>query len=317
MLLTDYFRSEHDLTWDIGLQCGVRHGVIRLPEDEAFDICDPTHWNAVHKRFVDFGITPVVIEPMPNALHDHIKAGDTLRDASIEKVIAMFPIMRSLGIETICFNFMAYIGWLRTRSDYPERGGACVTSFDLKEFSPTDAVITKEELWGNYVYFLKAVLPEAEKYGIKLALHPDDPPLERLGNVERILTSAKNIRKAVFEVCPSPSLGVCMCQANYFVMGEDLKKVIEDFGKKIFFIHFRNTKGTPEAFRETFHDNGDIDMADIMKCYVENGIDVPIRVDHVPTMAGEASTLAGYDALGRMFAIGYLKGILDAVEKKG
>lgn len=317
MLLTDYFRSEHDLTWDIGLQCGVRHGVIRLPEDEAFDICDPTHWNTVYKRFVDFGITPVVIEPMPNALHDHIKAGDTLRDASIEKVIAMFPIMRSLGIETICFNFMAHIGWLRTRSDYPERGGACVTSFDLKEFSPTDAAITAEELWSNYVYFLKAVLPEAEKYGIKLALHPDDPPLERLGNVERILTSAKNIRKAVFEVCPSPSLGVCMCQANYFVMGEDLKKVIEDFGKKIFFIHFRNTKGTPEAFRETFHDNGDIDMADIMKCYVENGIDVPIRVDHVPTMAGEASTLAGYDALGRMFAIGYLKGILDAVEKKG
>ena len=58
-------------------------------------------------------------------------------------------------------------------------------------------------------------------------------------------------------------------------------------------------------------------MADIMKCYVENGIDVPIRVDHVPTMAGEASTLAGYDALGRLFAIGYLKGILDAVERKG
>ena len=65
--------------------------------------------------------------------------------------------------------------------------------------------------------------------------------------------------------------------------------------------------------RETFHDNGDIDMAKIMKTYVKNGIDVPIRVDHVPTMAGEISTLPGYDALGRLFAIGYLKGILDSI----
>ena len=87
MLLTDYFRSQHDATWDIALQCGVRHGVIRLPEDDAFDICRKEHWETVHKGFTDFGIKPVIIEPMPNALHDHIKAGDTLRDESIEKVI--------------------------------------------------------------------------------------------------------------------------------------------------------------------------------------------------------------------------------------
>lgn len=315
MILTDYFRSERDLTWDLALQCGVRHGVIRLPEDDAFDVCNRSHWNTVYKRFTDFGITPVVIEPMPNALHDHIKAGDALRDASIEKVIAMLPIMQSLGIQTICFNFMAHIGWLRTRSDYPERGGASVTAFDIKEFSPTNAAITAEELWKNYVYFLKAVLPHAERCGIKLALHPDDPPVPRLGDVERIMISAANIRKAVFELCPSPSLGVCMCQANYFVMGEDLKRVIADFGKKIFFVHFRNTKGTPTAFRETFHDNGDIDMADVMKCYLENGVNVPIRVDHVPTLAGESSMQAGYDALGRLFAIGYLKGILDSFDR--
>lgn len=316
MLLTDYFRSAHDATWDIAAQCGVRHGVIRLPEDDAFDICNSEHWRQVHKRFTDFGIKPVIIEPMPNALHDHIKAGDALRDECIEKAIGMLPIMRSLDIETICFNFMAHIGWLRTRSDYPERGGAAVTEFRMEDFTPTGARITAEELWHNYTYFLDAILPEAEKYGIKLALHPDDPPVPRLGDVERIMISKENIRKAIYDIHPSPNLGLTMCQANFHIMGEDLEQVIRQFRDKIFFVHFRNSKGTPNAFRETFHDNGDLDMAKLMSCYVENGIDVPVRVDHVPTLAGEVSQLAGYDALGRYFAIGYLKGILDATEKK-
>lgn len=316
MLLTDYFRSTHDLTWDIGIQCGVKHGVIRLPEDDAFDVTDKSHWQEVYKRFTDFGITPVIIEPMPNALHDHIKAGDSKRDECIDKAMKMFPIMESLGINTICFNFMAHIGWLRTRSDFPERGGAHVTAFDMKDFRDTGAHITENELWNNYEYFIKAVIPEAEKHGIKLALHPDDPPVPNLGGVSRIMISRDAIRRAIYEVCPSESLGITMCQANYFIMGEDLKDVIREFRDKIMFVHFRNTKGVPTSFRETFHDNGDIDMADIMRFYIENGIDVPVRVDHVPTMAGEVSTLPGYDALGRMFAIGYLKGILDSFDKK-
>ncbi|MBQ9131923.1 MAG: mannonate dehydratase [Clostridia bacterium] len=313
MILTDYFRSERDATWDFALQSGVRHGAIRLPEDDGFDLTDPSHWNTVYQRFTDFGITPVVIEPMPNAVHDHIKAGDERRDESIEKVIKMFPIMRKLSIDTICFNWMAHIGWLRTSSDYPERGGAKVTEFNMADFILTGAKITADELWANYAYFVKAVIPEAERYGIKLALHPDDPPVPRLGDVERIMISKANMKKAVYDIVQSDSLGITMCQANYFIMGEDLEKTIEELANKIYLVHFRNTKGEPNHFRETFHDNGDIDMAALMRCYMKNGVNVPIRVDHVPTLAGERSTLAGYDALGRLFAIGYLKGILDGV----
>ena len=316
MILADYFRSERDATWDFALQSGVAHGVIRLPEDEKFDLTDHSHWQAVHKKFTDFGITPVVIEPMPNSVHDHIKAGDGMRDESIEKVIKMFPIMRTLGIETICFNFMAHIGWLRTSSKAPERGGATVTEFKLADFKPTSAKITADELWQNYTYFVKAVIPEAEKYGIKLALHPDDPPIPRLGDIERIMISRENIRKAVYGIVPSDSLGITMCQANYFMMGEDLYSVIEEFADKIHLVHFRNVKAVADGFRETFHDNGDIDMAAIMRHYVKCGVNAPVRVDHVPTMAGEKSMLAGYDALGRLFAIGYLKGILDSVERE-
>jgi mannonate dehydratase len=251
---------------------------------------------------------------MPNELHDHIKAGDAKRDESIEKAMKMFPIMQKYGIDTICFNWMAHIGWLRTSSDYPERGGAKVTQFRMADFTPTGAKITAKELWDHYTYFIKAVIPEAEKYGIKLALHPDDPPRPNLGDVGRIMISRKNIEKAIYDIVPSEILGVTFCQANYHIMGENVEELIESWAKKIFFVHFRNTVGHPDHFRETFHDNGALDMAALLRAYKRNGVDVPIRVDHVPTMAGEVSTLPGYDALGRMFAIGYLKGIMQATD---
>ena len=312
MILSDYFRPEHDTAWDFAVASGVQHGVIRLPEDGKFDYGEKTHWDSLVNKFVDFGVTPVAIEPMPNELHDHIKAGDELRDESIEKVISMFTHMRDHGIDTICFNWMAHIGWLRTRSDYPERGGAKVTEFKLEDFKPSKDRITAQELWRNYEYFVKAVIPYAERYGIKLGLHPDDPPVPCLGDVERIMISKENIKKAVYGIIQSENLGITMCQANFYIMGEDLEKTIEEFADRIFMVHFRNTTGVPTHFRETYHDNGDLDMAALMKFYIKNGVNVPIRVDHVPTMAGEISTLPGYDAMGRLFAIGYLKGILDA-----
>jgi len=311
MILNDYFRYPKDATWDIARQCGVTTGTVRFPEDGSFDLTNEAHWQKIYNDFIAFGIKPVVLEPLPNELHDHIKAGDDKRDESIERFIKMLPILDRFDIRTVCFNWMAHIGWLRTRNDIPERGGARVTGFDIKDFKPTDAAITEEELWGNYRYFLDAVLPHCEKYGIKLALHPDDPP-RKLGKVCRIMSSYENIRKAIYEIHPSPNLGVTMCQANYYIMGEDLNKVIPELAEKIFFVHFRNTTGDIDCFRETFHDNGELDMAALIKLYRQCGVDVPVRVDHVPTLVGESMENQGYDALGRLFAIGYLKGLLDA-----
>lgn len=82
-----YHNARQYSRWDFAVQSGVRHGVIRLPEDGEFDYSDIGHWKSFCKRFNDFGITPVAIEPMPNELHDHIKAGDEKRDESIERVI--------------------------------------------------------------------------------------------------------------------------------------------------------------------------------------------------------------------------------------
>lgn len=312
MILTDYFRSGYDITWDYAKQCGVEYGVIRLPEDASFDITDFSHWEKVYKEFDDFGIKPIVIEPMPNELHDHIKIGDEHRDECIEKVIKMLKYMDKLDIRTICFNWMAHIGWLRTNTSIKERGDALVTGFNIDDFKPIDKKITSDELWDNYSYFIKAVIPYAEKYNVRLALHPDDPPLAKLGDVERIMVSYENIKKAI-NIVDSPNLGVTMCQATYCMMGEDLYKVIPELADKIFFVHFRNAVGNKFKFRESFHDNGIIEMANIMKLYKQCNVDVPIRVDHVPLMTGEKQETAGYTALGRLYAIGYLKGILEAI----
>ena len=313
MIITDYFTTEHNLIWDYAKQCGVTNGVCRLPEDGRFDVTDFSHWNKIYKEFTDFGIKPTVIEPIPNNIHDHIKAGDEKRDESIEKFIKMLEIMNEFDIRTVCFNFMAHIGWLRTSSNIKERGGALVTGFDINDFKPSDKTVTADAMWNNYEYFIKAVIPYAEKYNIKLALHPDDPPLEKLGNVSRIMINYKNINKAI-NIVDSKNLGVTMCQATYLMMGENLFDVVPKLADKIFFIHFRNAVGNKFKFHESFHDNGNIDMAKILRLYKTCGIDVPIRVDHVPLMAGEEQSCAGYTALGRLYAIGYLKGLLQAIE---
>lgn len=316
MILTDYLLCEKNIQWDLAKQMGIKHCVIRLPEDSDFDVTSQRHWSQIYERFIKEGLTPTVIEPMPNSLHEHIKLGDKMRDESIEKVIKMLPLMDSMNIRTICLNFMAHIGWYRSAHALPERGGALVTGFDISDFKPSDDfVITEEELWENLTYFLKAVVPHAEKHHIKLALHPDDPPVPKLGGVSRILTSHNNINRAI-HIVESNFVGVTMCQATFSAMGEDLEKVIPAFAKenKIFFVHFRDIIGNRLCFRETFHDNGQTDMIKILRLYHNLEVNVPIRVDHVPTMKGEDNNNPGYATVGRVFAIGYLKGLGHSID---
>lgn len=316
MILTDYFLSTPDLIWEFAVQSGVTHGVIRLPEGD-FDVTSLSQLKAVTDRFISHGITPKIVEPLPNSLHDHIKSGDNLRDEAIEKFICLMSNLKEVGIDTVCFNFMVHYGWTRTSDSLLERGGAKVTGFSVKDFKPDGFKISKEQVFENYIYFIKAVIPYAEKYGIKLALHPDDPPLDTLGKVPRIFTSLDNIKKGI-NCVNSENLGVTFCQACYKLMGEDLETAISELKDKIFFVHFRNVRGNKFNFRETFHDNGEIDMAAALSLYKkycpDNAKNIPIRVDHVPTLAGEESRVSGYDALGRLFAIGYLKGIDQATD---
>jgi len=316
MILTDIFRPEPDLQWELAAQLGVRNAVIRLPENPEFNYTDPVMMKEFFDRFRDRGFRPLVIEPMPNRLHDHIKRGDELRDECIETVKKMIPILKENGIETICTNFVVEVGWYRTSATLPERGGALVTEFNIDDVNIDPSLqVRKEEVWERLEYFLKAVMPVCEEYDVNIALHPDDPPVERLGNLERILISRDNIQKAL-DIYPSRNLGVTMCQANYLAMGENVFECIRHFGrqKKLFFVHFRDIAGTKEHFHETFHDNGPTDMAECLRTYKEVGFNGPIRIDHVPTMAGENNANPGYQDYGRLYAIGYLRGLCEALD---
>lgn len=313
MILTDYLLPAPSLQWQYASQAGVRHSVLRLPDDDTFDLTDLRAWERICSPLAKQDLSPLVIEPLPERLHRHIKLADAQRDESIETLLRMFPIMQHLGIQVLCFNFMAHVGWYRTVVNVPERGGALVTAFDMRDYPDDGTVVRAEQLWENLAYFLRAVVPAAEAYGIRLALHPDDPPVPRLGRVERILICLDAMDQAV-NLVPSSHVGVTFCQGTFSAMGEDVCACIRHFGRrnKLFYVHFRDVVGLREQFRESFHDNGQTDMADAVRAYIEQGFAGPIRVDHVPTMAGEDNQNPGYSSVGRLFALGYLKGLLEA-----
>ena len=156
----------------------------------------------------------------------------------------------------------------------------------------------------------RAIVPVAEEAGVRLALHPDDPPVPEIRGVSRILTSADAMERAV-NLVPSPNMGITMCQGSFQAMGEDVVECIRRFGDRINFVHFRDTRGDKYRFHETFHDNGPTDMAAAVRAYRDIGYHGYVRVDHVPAMAGEDVEHPGYGSVGRLFAIGYLRGLME------
>ncbi|MEO6149328.1 MAG: mannonate dehydratase, partial [Mucilaginibacter sp.] len=169
--------------------------------------------------------------------------------------------------------------------------------------------------WKNLQYFLKAVVPEAEKAGVKLAMHPDDPQIEKIGGIARIMTTANAFQK-MLDLYPSPANGITMCQANFSLMGEDIPTLAKRFNKNIHYVHFRNIHGGKYKFEETFHDEGQIDMYAALKAYYDIGFRGPMRPDHVPTMDGDTNERPGYSKLGALFAFGYIRGLLASIPQK-
>lgn len=272
---------------------------------------------AVKQEFAGAGLTISAVESHPVPA-EKIKLGIEGRDEEIENYIAAIDALGKVGVPVVCYNFMAGLGWYRTKTDVLERGGALTSEFDnaaAKAQGQTEwGEIPEEMMWSNIEYFLKAVIPAAEKANVMMALHPDDPPLSPLRGIGRIVTSAKNYER-IMKMVPSPVNGVTFCQANFVAMGEDIYKLSADWGrrKKIFFVHFRDIEGRGERFRETFHDNGPTNMARMLKIYHEIGMSVPMRPDHAPTMEGEKNDRPGYAMLGKVFAIGYMKGLMEGM----
>ncbi|MFF2272720.1 mannonate dehydratase [Agromyces sp. NPDC058136] len=251
---------------------------------------------------------------------DKIRLGQDGRDEQIDQFIEQVRALGGLGVPTMAYNWMAITTWGRTDTALPDRGGALVTGYNraVQQANPAllpEGEVTAEDMWSALEYFLKAVVPEAEKAGVRLAMHPDDPPQSMDRGVPRIMSSVANFRR-MLDIVPSDYNGTTFCQGNFALMPEvlagetSIPALIREFGTaKIPFVHFRDVKGTPESFRETFHDAGQTDMAACVEAYHSIGFDGAMRPDHVPTLEGESNSAPGYETLGRLFAIGYIRGL--------
>jgi mannonate dehydratase len=325
MLLTALLPPAADpRKWSLAAQVGVRQVITKATTELSGLEHGPDDFTALQtvvERFRQAGFCVYGLEGDQFDMQP-VKLGTRDRDRTIERYRNLLRNMGRLGIRMHCYNWMASIGWYRTRVDVPARGGALVSEFRLEDVGPDlppELCPTEDELWDNLFYFLDAVLPVAEEEGIELALHPDDPPLSPLRGVGRILTSAAAFDR-VLAYRDSPSNGLTFCQATFRAMGEDLKTVSAPWldAGKVFFLHIRDIEGTPTDFRETFHDNGPTDMTAMLRHYHTHGYSGPLRPDHAPTMYGEdqgtfsSGISAGYGMLGKVYALGYLRGICEA-----
>ncbi len=303
-----------DIKWTLARQLGVEYAVTKAAP-KLSGRAAPWDFESLREtcgRFREAGLKLYALEGDEFDMN-RIKMGLPGRDEDIEHYQEMLRNMGKLGIELLCYNFMAGVGWFRSRNDLAERGGALTSGFDIREIdNDVPLKITEEELWANYTYFIKAVIPVAEEAGVKMGLHPDDPPISPLLGYSRILTSADAYRRTM-KIIDSPAHGITFCQATFRAMGEEVFKLIEEFGEKIFFFHFRDITGEKNCFRETFHDNGPTDMASLLKQLARFAPECLIRPDHTPTMAGESNENFGYAMLGNIFAVGYLKGLLENI----
>ncbi len=293
-------------------QLGVNDVVIhtpKLPGDKQWEYEDLLN---LRRQVERAGLRLGAIENVPMHFYDKIMLGLPGREEQVNHMQNTIRNMGKAGIPIFGYHWMPNSVW-RTHNE-PVRGGAIATAFDyeLAKDKPLThgRVYTEEEMWDNYTYFIRAMIPVAEESGIKIGVHPDDPPVESLGGVARIFRNFEGFKKAI-EIIDSPCNGLEFCQGCWAEMGEDVYSAIRYFGErgKILYVHFRNVIGKVPKFKESFINEGDVDMYKAMRIYKEVGFRGIFIPDHVPQMTNDLP----WSYMGRAFAIGYMSALLDVV----
>lgn len=286
-------------------------------------------------------------------VHEDIKAGLTSKDYYIENYIKTIKNLAKEGIKVICYNFMPIFDWVRTDLHYKLKDGSTAMAYideKIKNITPQQLIqevksssrgfslpgwepeklknieqlfetfedIDEERLFGNLRYFLKAVIPECEKVGIKLAIHPDDPPWSIFG-LPRIASTKEQLDR-ITKIIESPSNTLAICTGSLGVREENnIPEIVKYFGniEKISYMHVRNIKriGT-KSFHETSHisKEGDLDIFEIMKELYETKFDGYIRPDHGRQIWDEKARV-GYGLYDRALGASYLYGIWESLNK--
>jgi mannonate dehydratase len=249
------------------------------------------------------------------------------RDAKIEEYK---QYIRDLGKAGIHYTTYAHMGngiWSSERET--TRGGASARAYHQKDAKgywigevfegplTHGRKFSKEELWENFEYFIKQVVPVAEEAGVRIGIHPDDPPVPELGGVPRNMFGTFDGYVKAFEIANSPNVGICLCCGTWMEggahTGKNVIDAVREFAKmdKLWKIHFRNTTGPIPDFVETYVDDGYTDMKQLMRTLVDVDFRGILIADHVPTMVGDRKT-------GWAFSIGYIRALYDmAKEERG
>jgi len=325
MTLVEFVPPVPHPLWKLCLQMGITDVIVKV-NPSLTGLPDPWRFETLAKivgGLKEAGLTVVGLEGDPFDMSPIKQFGESgmtseMREEALTHYCGLLESMAKLGIRLLCYNFMVGPGWSRT-GVREVRGGAKATYFALAETPQPEITLGKAQVWSNYEHFVKSVMPTAERLGVRMGLHPDDPCLPSLGGYARIFETVADYDRA-YALYPSPSNAVTFCQANFKLMGADLIETAKHFGKRIAFIHVRDVEGDKTDFTELFHDQGTTDQFALMRTYRELGLDVPVRGDHVPEMEGDRriveDCIPGYCTLGRLFANGYLKALLKGTSLK-
>ena len=273
------------------------------------------------------------IENVPIQFYIDAMMGDSRREQQIENYQHIIRGVGRAGVPVLGFHWMPNSVW-RTRRDSPGRGGASCTAFDLAlvdaapaggieafmppfagmPFSQDEELIGRDELWANFRYFIEAVLPVAEESGVRLALHPDDPPVPMLGGVARIFSTVDDFLRAdALTDSPAFALDLCLgCCSEMPGGAATVEAMIRHFGPKgrIAYVHFRDVQGTVPSFQECFIGEGNFDALTTLRLLRDAGFDGFLIDDHVPRMTDDSP----YCHRGRAHAVGYLQGMLATLD---
>ena len=254
------------------------------------------------------------LENVPTKFYEDIMLNGPKRDEQIENMIFTIRNIARAGIPIFGYNWMPSLVW-RT-APQTIRGGSVATAFDYekaRKYPLThDREYAEEELWANLEYWIKIITPIAEEEGIRLGIHPSDPPVPFLGGIPQILSSF-NAFKRLIEIYPSNCNAIEFCQGTFSEMNEDIYEMIRYFGErgKILYVHLRNVSSQVPKFNEEFLNTGYVDMYKAIKIYNEVGYDSFFIDDHVPNTFEDTE----FGHRGRAFAMGYIQAMIESVQK--
>ncbi|MCH8184640.1 MAG: mannonate dehydratase [Chloroflexi bacterium] len=263
-----------------------------------------------------YGLKLSALENVPTSFYDQIMLGGPRRDEQIENMVFTVRNIARAGIPIFGYNWMPSHVWRTTPASI--RCESIATAFDYgqaKKMPRThDREYGEEEMWDNLEYWIKIITPVAEEEGIRLGIHPCDPPVPLLGGIPQLLRSF-DAYKRLIEICPSDCNAIEFCQGTFSEMeGDDIYEMIRYFGErnKILYVHFRNVSGQVPRFHEEFINTGYVDMYRAMKIYHQVGFDSFFIDDHVPQTFQDTS----WGHRGRAFANGYIQALIEAVTKE-